>query len=1210
MKQKNIIIAVAALLFFNTSCTKKNLSDLAAAEDSQSENSGTGNNGGDNNGGDSNSNGNFQFDDLESMTQFLGTSNYSLPLSWSAIKFASDDSFYVASALENAIYKFDSMKASIFKIKLNESIAYIQTKNLATDTQNNLWLSTGEKTLKISQLNGEVLLTLEQGFSAIQWQSSGHIVLFKEDYNSGNQISRYSSDGTLVHSWAPMGSGQGECAVSGAEALHIGTSNSIILSGCQNARLIQFDNTGVYQNTVEASPTNYVRVVQRPNGHFVYYDTDNYFKVIDASGSLQWGIPADLGDSFYFVNSNNQIVYLSNNYLKGYEIVTVSADGQSDSRFTLNLPANIPYGVYPLGFEIIGVDQQSQFIFSLNQSSNMKHLGLRGFFRVSNSGTLVDRFPEPTSDSELLFPSDMVVDQNGNYTIVDQGNSKVKKFDSDGQLLWTFGGIQQSQFSYQDVMVRQRDNEGNIYHLVSSNGGHNFIKKYSSDGEFLKQFGGAQQNQGQFYDIAYDMAIDAENEKIYVLDQYQVVVYGLNGNFISSFAGSGNDPNDSCGNLGSTGNIYQGKKIALQSDGSKVYVLDNCGRLNIYLQNGSYSSELNLGSQIRSFFVDTNNKVHVITDASIERYDLGSGVNQEAQFSFDNLDSQSNQLTPSDLVIFNNKYYILAYDQNTNLSSIIRQSTTDGSTNSKTEYNYYLSRIGISGNNYYLVQGTNQYHSIFHYYNGSDTLVSKATTPGYGDQELLLPNRITSDSSGNLYVTDYATGKVVVIDENGQFVKSLVVNYDFGRSRDLAIDSADNLFFVMEESSTQNRIYRVSAIDGSGTNFTAAYDHYQDISRIAINSSNQVYFLAYSANNQNTIKLYQFLNTATSIGSGTTVSISSPIDLESSSFDLQIDQNDQKPLLATQNGIYKFNNSNAVIAKYLTFGTGKKQFNYAAAIHMTANGQLMVLDMYKNSLLKFPTTNLYFKSFSNTQISSFVALASGDFYVSDGSKVLKLNPTGQFYWDSTAVVTMTMIGDMVADGSGNLYVSDPMNHIIHQLDSTTGGLIASIGTSGSSGSGDGQLNMPIGLEIDQSGNLIVADYGNQRVQVFNSQGVFQRKYTAATAGVGIKPNGNHIYYDPTNDQFVEIDQAGQTVTTVSNADLSNSLVINYQFDDDGNMYMIDQGNLMKFDPQLTKTKQINLGSSSNNYGLNFHSGYLFTFANQINVYDTNFEEIQ
>lgn len=43
---------------------------------------------------------------------------------------------------------------------------------------------------------------------------------------------------------------------------------------------------------------------------------------------------------------------------------------------------------------------------------------------------------------------------------------------------------------------------------------------------------------------------------------------------------------------------------------------------------------------------------------------------------------------------------------------------------------------------------------------------------------------------------------------------------------------------------------------------------------------------------------------------------------------------------------------------------------------------------------------------------------------------------------------------------------------------------------GSNGEGNGQFNAPTGVAVDSNGNIIVADWGNSRIQVKIS--VFQR----------------------------------------------------------------------------------------------------------------------
>ena len=73
---------------------------------------------------------------------------------------------------------------------------------------------------------------------------------------------------------------------------------------------------------------------------------------------------------------------------------------------------------------------------------------------------------------------------------------------------------------------------------------------------------------------------------------------------------------------------------------------------------------------------------------------------------------------------------------------------------------------------------------------------------------------------------------------------------------------------------------------------------------------------------------------------------------------------------------------------------------------------------------------------------------------------------------------------IAVDSSGNVYVADYGNHRVEKFDSN--GIY--ISQFGSSGSGDGQLNNPIGIAIDSLDNIYVVDYGNHRIEKFDSNG--------------------------------------------------------------------------------------------------------------------------
>jgi sugar lactone lactonase YvrE len=71
---------------------------------------------------------------------------------------------------------------------------------------------------------------------------------------------------------------------------------------------------------------------------------------------------------------------------------------------------------------------------------------------------------------------------------------------------------------------------------------------------------------------------------------------------------------------------------------------------------------------------------------------------------------------------------------------------------------------------------------------------------------------------------------------------------------------------------------------------------------------------------------------------------------------------------------------------------------------------------------------------------------------------------------------------------GLFYVSD-CDSVIHVFEKK-GNVPTRISTIGGEGSADGQLSGPRGLAIDKDHNLLVCDYGNNRIQKFTLDGSF------------------------------------------------------------------------------------------------------------------------
>jgi DNA-binding beta-propeller fold protein YncE len=101
------------------------------------------------------------------------------------------------------------------------------------------------------------------------------------------------------------------------------------------------------------------------------------------------------------------------------------------------------------------------------------------------------------------------------------------------------------------------------------------------------------------------------------------------------------------------------------------------------------------------------------------------------------------------------------------------------------------------------------------------------------------------------------------------------------------------------------------------------------------------------------------------------------------------------------------------------------------------------------------------------------------------------------------------VTDVAWDASGNAYISDGyVNSRIAKVDKD-GNWLKSWGEPGDQ---PGQLNVPHSIAVDAQNNIYVADRGNRRIQVFNTDGKFLRQFTIdvpapadARPAIGNKP---------------------------------------------------------------------------------------------------------
>jgi DNA-binding beta-propeller fold protein YncE len=110
----------------------------------------------------------------------------------------------------------------------------------------------------------------------------------------------------------------------------------------------------------------------------------------------------------------------------------------------------------------------------------------------------------------------------------------------------------------------------------------------------------------------------------------------------------------------------------------------------------------------------------------------------------------------------------------------------------------------------------------------------------------------------------------------------------------------------------------------------------------------------------------------------------------------------------------------------------------------------------------------------------------------DGTLLMTLGQKG-VAGDNTTIDRFNAPADVAIATNGDIFIADGESSSTRVLKfSRTGAFIK---MWGSPGTGPGQFNTPHSIAMDSQGRLYVADRANNRVQVFNQDGVFQREFT-------------------------------------------------------------------------------------------------------------------
>jgi len=864
-------------------------------------------------------------------------------------------------------------------------------------------------------------------------------------------------------------------------------------------------------------------------------------------------VAVDSSDNLYIVDGGNRRIRKVD-YVTGV-ISTVAGNGtqgfSGDNGTATSASLNNPYGVT--------IDNNGNLYFGDLNTSRIRKVdsGTGIITTVAGNGTEAYAGDNgPATSASFDYPRDVTVDSSGNLYIADYINNRIRKVDSGTGIITTVAG-----------------NGTEAY--AGDNGP-------ATSASFDNLRGGVTvDSTGNFYIADYN------NNRIRKVASGTGIITTVAGNGTGAYAGD-NGPATSA-------SLYSPSHVAIDSSGN-LFIADTTNHRIRKVAIGTGIITTVAGSSIGGFggdngpatsarlywpsgvTFDSNDNLYIADYGNhrIRKVASGTGVitsvagNGSAGFSGDGGAAIAASLyRPSEVIVDSsgNLYFAEYYNQRirkvvngTGIITTVAGNGTQGfsgdnvAATSASLNNPWGVTIDNSGN-LYIADEWN--HRIRKVDSGTGIITTVAGNGSYGfsgdngpatSANVYDPTGVTIDSSGNLYITEWGTGRIRKVYLNLVPTVTALVSSTVGNS------SVSGSAVTFTATVTSTEVIPTSTIvtfkDGAATIGNGVLDATGTAtfttSSLAPGSHN------ITASYPDTGILAGSTSPVlvqTVIGSPivTTGSVSS-ICTTTATLGGTINDNGAATTVNFDYGLTTGYGSSATAslsplaanAGYTSVSAGVNGLACGTTYHFRVNGQ--------NSV---GTTNGLDTTFTTTAcpapgsvIITTVAGNGSPTFAGDGGPAT----AASFYYPH----------DVTVDSVGNLYIADTFNYRIRKLTTDTGIISTVAGTSTSGYSGDGglataaKINCPYDVTVDSAGNIYIADTYNNRIRrvdavtgvistvAGNGTGAFAGDGGPATSaslnnpiGVAVDSADNLYISDTYNNRIRRVDASSGIITTVA-----------------------------------------------------------------------------